>query len=65
MVRKVGEELWGKQGYDAYLVALNAAHRFAQYSDAPPGVDVFRWLSEKHTELCLADNHNKIQNPPS
>lgn len=58
-MREVGEELWGQRGYDAYRVALNAAHAFAQASNAPPGVDVFRWLSEKHTDLAFADNHHK------
>lgn len=58
-LREVGGELWGVSGYDAYRVALDAAHAFAQASNAPPGVDVFRWLSEKHTELAFADNHYK------
>lgn len=59
MAREVAEGLWGEDGYDKYRRALDAAHRFAQASECPPGVDVFRWLSEQHERLVFADNDAK------
>lgn len=58
-MREAAESLWGEDGYDKYRRALDAAHAFARVSNAPAGVDVFRWLSDQHTELALADNRAK------
>lgn len=58
-LREAAESLWGEDGYDKYRRALDAAHAFARASNAPPGVDVFRWLSEQHTALVFADNDRK------
>lgn len=58
-MREGAEALWGEDGYDKYRRAVDAAHAFAQASNAPPGADVFRWLSEQHTALVFADNDRK------